>query len=222
LLTPAKVLLVRQDRLMFEGLVAILSDRPNLDVLGVASSAADAVEKSLLLQPDLVLMDMQLSDAEGWQVCERIRSRLPNVAVLFLSADTRDDAMERAVTAGAAGYLSTEVSTNELVDAINRLAEGELLVTAATLARLQRQGRGEDSETPTPAAPLSQPEREVLIRIAANLDNWAIAEQLGVEPAKVRALVRTVLEKLGAHSKAQAIDSARRAGLIDETAQART
>lgn len=204
---------------MFEGLVSILADRPNLEVLGVASSASDAVEKAVLLQPDVVLMDLRLSDAEGWQACELIRSRLPDVAVLFLSADVSDEAMERAVAAGAAGYLSTEISTDEVVEAIARLAEGELLVTAATLGRLLRQG-GEDAGLPAPSIPLSEAERAVLTRLAAGMPNWEIAEQLGVQPAVVRGRVRTVLEKLGVHSRAQAIDSARRAGLIGEAAGA--
>ncbi len=214
MLTPVKVLLVREDRLMFEGLLSILSDRPNLDVLGVASSVADAVEKSVLLKPDLLLMDVRLSDGDGWQACRQVRSRLPNVAVLFLSADLSDDAMERAVAAGAAGYLSTDASASEVVDAIARLADGELLVTTATLARLLRQGNGDGDEGPAPAQHLIGPEREVLKRMARDMDNSDIAAELAVEPAEVRGRVRGVLEKLGVHSKAQAVESARRAGLI--------
>ena len=216
---PIKVLLVREDRLMFEGLVSILADRPNLEVLGVASSASDAVEKAVLLQPDVVLMDVGLSDAEGWRACELIRGRLPDIAVLFLSADVSDDAMERAVAAGAAGYLSTEVSTDDVVDAIARLAEGELLVTAATLGRLMRQ-KGDEAALPAASVPLSEAERAVLTRMAAGLHNWEIAAQLGLQPAAVRGRVRAVLEKLGVHSRAQAVDSARRAGLIGEAAGA--
>ncbi|HET7466695.1 MAG TPA: response regulator transcription factor [Candidatus Dormibacteraeota bacterium] len=216
---PVKVLLVRQDRLMFEGLVSILADRPNLEVLGVASSASDAVEKAALLQPDVVVMDVGLSDSEGWQACEHIRRRLPDIAVLFLSADVSDDAMERAVAAGAAGYLSTEVSTDEVVEAIARLAEGELLVTAAALGRLMRQGR-EDAGPAAASVPLNDAERAVLTRMAAGLHNWEIAEQLGLQPSAVRGRVRSLLEKLGVHSRAQAVDSARRAGLIGEAAGA--
>ena len=213
---PVKVLLVRQDRLMFEGLISILADRPNLEMLGVASSARDAVEKAVLLQPDLVLMDVQLSDADGWQACESICRRMPNVAVLFLSADVTDEAMERAVAAGAAGYLSTEAPADEVVDAIARLADGELLVTASTLARMQRQDGDTDKEAPAPALELSAEDRLILEPIAAGIPNSEIAETLGLDPAEVRRRVRNLLEKLGVHSKVQAVDSARRAGLIAE------
>ena len=136
--TPIKVLLVEHDRLMFEGLVSILGEQEGLQVVGVASSAADAVDKSLHLRPDLVLTDVRFPDGDGAQICERIRSRLPNTAVLFLSADASQATIERAAMAGAAGYVSIEISAAELVDDIKRLADGELLVTVATIARQLR------------------------------------------------------------------------------------
>ena len=207
---------------MFEGLVSVLGDRRGIEVVGVASSAADAIEKSNLLEPDLVLMDTRLSDADGWQACARIREKRPDVAVMFLAADVSDGAIERAVLAGAAGYLSTEVSATELMDAIVKLAEGEMLVTASTFARLLRERTTALTDAPAPGVQLSRPEREVLARMAGGMDNSHIAEELHIDPGQVRSLVRAVLEKLGVHSKAQAVDSARRAGLFGDTAGAST
>lgn len=207
---------------MFEGLVSVLGDRRGIEVVGVASSAVDAIEKSNLLEPDLVLMDTRLSDADGWQACARIREKRPDVAVMFLAADVSDSAIERAVLAGAAGYLSTEVSATELMDAIVKLAEGEMLVTASTFARLLRERTTALTDAPAPGVQLSRPEREVLARMAGGMDNTHIAEELHIDPGQVRSLVRAVLEKLGVHSKAQAVDSARRAGLFGDTAGAST
>jgi len=189
---------------MFEGLMSVLSEHAELDLVGVASSAADAEEKSLVLKPDVAVMDVRLSDSDGAHACERIRSRTPNVAVLFLSADVSGDSMERAVMAGAAGYLSSDVSTTELVAAIKKVADGEMLVTA---------------DSPAPAVQLRAAEREVLRRLALAMSNADIAEELGIGPAEVRGLVRGVLEKLGVHSRAQAVDAARRAGLIEAAAE---
>ena len=200
---------------MFEGLVSLLGDQEGLEVLGVASSAADAVDKSMHLRPDLVLMDVRFPDGDGAQICERIRSRLPNTAVLFLSADTNEATVERAVMAGAAGYVSTQISVAELVGAIKTLAEGELLVTAAVLARLLRQGEIQPTDPDAPSAPeLTGREREIVTLLARGRDNIAIAAELEIEPATVRGHVRSLLEKLGVHSKAQAVDSARRMGLV--------
>ena len=218
--TPIRVLIVEHDRLMFEGLVSLLGDQEGLEVLGVASSAADAVDKSMHLRPDLVLMDVRFPDGDGAQICERIRSRLPNTAVLFLSADTNEATVERAVMAGAAGYVSTQISVAELVGAIKTLAEGELLVTAAVLARLLRQGEIQPIDPDAPSTPeLTGREREIVRLLARGRDNIAIAAELEIEPATVRGHVRSLLEKLGVHSKAQAVDSARRIGLVDDSAR---
>lgn len=107
---------------MFEGLVSILGDDPDLDVLGVASSAADAVEKSKVLDPDVLLMDMHLADGDGPQTCERVLAAAPGTSVLFLSAEDSAASMGRALKAGAAGFLSTGVPTHELLATIRRLA----------------------------------------------------------------------------------------------------
>jgi len=218
---PIKVLLAQQDRLMFEGLMSVLSEHAELDLVGVASSAADAEEKSLVLKPDVTVMDVRLSDSDGAHACERIRSRTPNVAVLFLSADVSGDSMERAVMAGAAGYLSSDVSTTELVAAIKKVADGEMLVTASTLARMLRGRQAPlfEADSPAPAVRLSAAEREVLTRFALAMSNADIAEELAIGPAELRGLVRGVLEKLGVHSRAQAVDAARRAGLIESEAE---
>lgn len=111
---------------MFEGLVAILGGYEDLDVLGVASSATDAVDKARVLEPDVVVMDMQLADADGPETCERVLAAYPRTAVLFLTADDGPASMARAVNAGAAGFLSTGVPTHELVATIHRLADREV------------------------------------------------------------------------------------------------
>src|SRR5439155_7682646 len=93
------ILLVEDHRLMFEGLSAMLSEYPDLNVLGVATTVADAVEKCTLLKPDLVLMDYRLPDGDGAVATERIRTMLPETAVLFLSAVTSESAQAKAIQA---------------------------------------------------------------------------------------------------------------------------
>lgn len=210
-----KVLVVQDERLMFEGLISLLADHPDISVAGVATSSADAVVKSVHLAPDVVLMDTRLRDSAGAQACERIRAARPDAAVLFLSAETGADTITRAAAAGAAGYLSTEVSTTELVDAIRKLAEGELLVTTSTLARELREQSGAAS-----AGRLTSRERQVLKLLASGLSNLQIASELGIDTPAVRSHVRSVIESLGVHSKAQAVADARHAGLLDDASGA--
>lgn len=216
--TAIRVLLVNSERLMFEGLVSVLADYEDLEVVGVAISAVDAVEKAKLLKPDLLVIDMHLGDSNGAQACEQVRAAVPGTAVLFLSPEVGNVSMERAVQAGAAGYLSTGVSTDELVAAIRKLADGEMLVTTSVLTRLMREGPTfEESEAPAPSSQLTARERDLLARIARGEQNADIARELGLERAAVRSDVRAVLEKLGVHSKVQAVDAARRAGLLTAT-----
>ena len=129
---PIRILLVEDHRLMFEGLTSLLSEYADMNVLGVATTVADAVDKAIVLKPDLVLMDYRLPDGDGSQAADRIRSKLPDTAVVFLSADLSEAAMMRAVEAGAAGYVSKGASAEELVSAVRKAADGEFLVAAST------------------------------------------------------------------------------------------
>ena len=211
------ILLVEDDRLMFEGLAILLGDEPGMRVVGVATTGAEAVEKAQLLKPDVVLMDYHLPDGDGTAPTGRIRALLPDAAILFLSADTSEAALQRAVEAGASGYISKAAPASELTASIERAAEGEFLLEAATVARLNEQRRRAQqrpSQQSRRAQRLTAPEQDVLARMAEGLDNRQIAEALQIGQAAVRGHVHRILEKLGSHSKVQALASARQAGLI--------
>src|SRR2546428_3610745 len=214
---PTTVLIVEDHRLMVEGLTSLLGEEPELKVVGTASTVKDAVEAARTLLPQVVLMDSRLSDGNGAEATERIRQEHPEVAVLFLSVDVSDEAMMRAVDAGACGYVSKAATAEELINAIRRAGEGEFLLPAATMARLlarQRDARRSQALKEKLEDELTSREREVLKMMAAGLDNYDIAEKLGIGYATVRSHVRGVLEKLGARSRLQAVALARESGLI--------
>ena len=212
------VLLVEDHRLMFEGLSSLLAEYPDINVLGVATTVADAVAKASLLKPDLLLMDYRLPDGDGAQASERIRATLPDTAVLFLSADPSEGSMMRAVEAGASGYVSKAASAEELVSSIRKAADGEFLLEAATMARLleqRRQAQQRATEQKRLINDLTPREHDVLKLMARGLDNYEIAEELGIGYGTVRGHVRGVLEKLGSHTRLHAVAEARRAGLVE-------
>jgi two-component system response regulator DevR len=212
------LLLVEDHRLMFEGLSSLLSEYPDLSVVGVATTVADSVHKAVLLRPDVVLMDYRLPDGDGAQATERIRVQAPDTAILFLSADPSEAAVTRAVEAGASGFVSKGATAEELVSAIRRAADGELLVEAATMTRLleaRRRSQLQREAQERVAAELTAREREVLRLMADGLDNGEIASRLGIGYGTMRSHVRGVLEKLGARSRLQAVAAARRAGLVN-------
>src|SRR5438270_13207205 len=203
---------------MFEGLAILLGDEPDMRVVGVATTGAEAVEKAQLLTPDVVLIDYHLPHGDGTAPCEKIRTRRPDTAILFLSADVTESALQRAVDAGASGYLSKAATTLELTDSIRRAADGEYLLEAATVARLSEQRRRSQlrpSQQSKRAPRLSAAEREVLVHMAHGLANAQIAETLHIAESAVRGHVHRILGKLGSHSKAQALATARQSGLID-------
>ena len=215
---PISVLIVEDHRLMVEGLASLLGEVPELKVVGTAGTVKEAVEKARELRPQVVLMDFRLPDGNGAEATARIRQDSPEVAVLFLSADVSDDAMLLAVDAGACGYVSKAASADELTSAIRRAGEGEFLLPAATMSRLlarQREQRRSQAARDKLAEDLTAREREVLKMMAAGLDNYDIADKLGIGYGTVRSHVRGVLEKLGARSRLQAVVLARESGLIN-------
>jgi two-component system response regulator DevR len=212
------VLLVEDSRLMYEGLLSLLGEYPDVSVVGVATSAADAVDKALLLKPDLVLMDYRLPDGDGAQAAQKIIARLPDTAVVFLSAESSETAMMRAVEAGASGFVSKGATADELITAVRRAADGERLLEAATMARLSAPGgqpNGEAAHAARNSAALTAREREVLALMVRGMDNTDIAGELGLTSGVVRGVVRSMLGKLGANTRVQAIAAARRQGLLD-------
>lgn len=214
---PISVLIVEDHRLMAEGLASLLGEEPELAVVGAAGSVKEAVEAAHSRPPEVVLMDFRLPDGNGAEATDRIRKEHPEVAVLFLSADISDDAMMLAVDAGACGYVSKAATAEELTNAIKRAGDGEFLLPAATMSRLlarQREVRRTQAQRQRMEEDLTSREHEVLKMMAAGLDNYDIAEKLGIGYGTVRSHVRGVLEKLGARSRLQAVALARETGLV--------
>jgi len=214
---PITILIVEDHRLMAEGLASLLGETPELKVVGTAGSVQEAVTVARSLHPQVVLMDFRLPDGNGAEATQRIKRESPEVAGLFLSADISDDAMMQAVDAGACGYVSKAATAEELTTAIRRAGEGEFLLPAATMSRLlgrQREARRSAAAREKIAEELTTREHEVLKMMAAGLDNYDIAEKLGIGYGTVRSHVRGVLEKLGARSRLQAVALARETGLI--------
>ena len=216
--TRARVLLVEDHLVVAEGLAAMLNATPDIQVVASSTSVADAVRLASECRPDIVIMDSQLTDGSGAEAALRIRQQLPKVAIVFLSADDSEAAMIAAVRAGACAYLLKARATADVVAAVRRAVEGEMLIPAAQLARLlarsQEMAR-EDAERLRLVQSLTPREKEVLDLMAQGLDNRAIAAELGIGFTTVRGHVQNILEKLDAHSKLEALACAARFGLLD-------
>src|SRR5438445_8583376 len=216
--TPITVLLVEDHLLVSEGLAVMINATGDLKVVGTAATAAEAVRLAMLQQPDVVVMDSHLPDGDGADIAGRIREGRPAVPFVFLSADESDMAMIAAVRAGACAYLPKSRATADVVEAVRRAAEGEMLIPATQLARLLARAHEmsrDEADRRRLLESLTRREMEVLSLMADGLDHRAIAAAPGIGFTTVRGHVQNVLEKLDAHSKLEALACAARYGLLD-------
>jgi two-component system, NarL family, nitrate/nitrite response regulator NarL len=208
---PVRVLIVDDHRVVADGIRLVLGQHADLEVVGVAGDAAEALALAAATRPDILLIDYQLPDATGAEVAARLRERQPGLRVLFLSMVMNDAVLREAVKAGARGYLLKTQPAAELVDAVRRTAAGELLIPAATLAGLI----AVSERGPQLLDRLTQREHEILRLLAEGLDNRGIAARLGIGYVTVRSHLRNLSSKLDAHSKLEVLARAAELRLIE-------
>lgn len=201
------VLVVDDHEVVRAGLRSLLNRRNDLQVVGVAANAAEAVERALATEPDVVIMDVRMPGSNGVEACREIRSRVPKASVLMLTSYTDEDAVVASILAGASGYLLKDSTGRELVQAIRVVASGgSLLDPAVTRAVLERI-KAEES----PEQILSGREQTILALISEGKTNREIGNALGLAEGTVRNAVSRILSKIDARSRTEA--AARFAGM---------
>ncbi len=209
---PIRVLIADDHGVVREGLRALLTGA-GLDVVGEAATGREALALAEQLRPQVVLLDIRMPDMDGLQALVAIKAALPETAVLMLTTYANPEYLARAVSLGAAGYLSKEVDPQRIPQAVRAVAGGETVIEREVLlAALQ------ESAAPRPAADehvpsLTEAEERVLRLIARGLSNDAIAEALSVSRNTVKTHVRHIFEKLGVSDRTQAAIWALRHGL---------
>jgi two-component system, NarL family, nitrate/nitrite response regulator NarL len=214
---PIRVLLVEDHQLVAEGMQALLAREGDIQVLGIARSVKDAVVLAAAGNPDVVIMDYRLPDGTGAQAGERIRRQGTRPSLVFVSGDESEEALLNAVRAGACVFLPKSRASADVVTAVRRAAEGEMLIPAAQLASLLTRAHlraRDDAERARLRAQLTPREHEVLLLMANGLDNKSIARELGLTITTVRSYVQDILEKLEAHSKLEAVAAAARLDIL--------
>jgi DNA-binding NarL/FixJ family response regulator len=204
--------LVADDHAGFRaGLAALLATSPGVRLVGEAADGAEAVARTLELQPDVVLMDLGMPGMDGVTATRRIRETSPHVAVLVLTMVAGDEAVVDALRAGARGYLLKGADRAELTRAIQAVAAGEAIFGPQVARRLMDHFAAAPVASPFPD--LSEREREILQLVARGLTNQQIADRLGIAPKTVRNHVSNIFGKLEVRDRAQAVARARDAGL---------
>jgi DNA-binding NarL/FixJ family response regulator len=198
-----KVFLLDDHEVVRRGVASLLETEPDIQVIGEASTAQQALARIPALRPDVAVLDVRLPDGNGVAVCREIRSQMPEVACLMLTSFTDDDALFDAVMAGAAGFVLKQIHGTDLVGAVRTVASGQSLLdprsTARMMARLRDQASRRD-----PLAALSDQERRILELIGEGLTNRQIGERMYLAEKTVKNYVSNLLAKLDMQRRTQA------------------
>lgn len=196
------------------GLRALLRAESGIEVVGEATTGAEAIALATTLQPDLLLMDLSMPDVNGIEATRQIVQVAPQVGILVVTMVDDDDSVFAAMRAGARGYLLKGAEGDETVRAIHAVSHGEAIFSPAIARRLMQFFGAPPPVVPPQLFPeLTDREHELLRLIAQGYTNAAIAEQLVISPKTVRNHVSNIFTKLQVAGRAEAIIRARDAGL---------
>lgn len=200
-----RVLSVDDHPLIREGVAAMIRDQPDMDLVAEAENGREAIRRYRELRPDVTLMDIRLPDASGIDTVIAIREEFPEARILILSTFEGDVDIQRALAAGARGYLLKSMPPEDLLEAIRQVHAGRKFIPARIAAQVAEY-LGED--------PLTAREIEVLRLVARGLRNREIADGLVISEETVKVHIRHILEKLAARDRTEAVAIAIRRGFI--------
>lgn len=204
-----RLLVVDDHPVVRMGLVAMLSEHPDFEVVGEAADGAEAVLLAARLTPDVVLMDLRMPVMDGAEATAKMLASPPAPAVLVLTTYDTDADIVRAVEAGANGYLLKDAPRETLADAIRRAARGETVLAPPVVARLASRLRA-------PAVPsLTDREAQVLQCVAKGMSNAEVGRELHIGEATVKTHLLRAFEKLGVTDRTAAVTAAYKSGQIE-------
>jgi two-component system, NarL family, response regulator DevR len=199
-----RVFLLDDHEIVRRGLIGLMETAGDIEVVGEAGSAAEAIRRIPALRPDVAVLDARLPDGSGIDVCRDIRSAHPAIRALILTSYEDDEALFSAIMAGAAGYVLKQIKGTDLVDAVRSVAAGRSLLDPLVTQRVLERIRNGTVNEPKELASLTAQERRILALIAEGLTNRQIGEHLFLAEKTVKNYVSALLAKLGVERRTQA------------------
>ena len=208
-----KVLIADDHPVVREGLSAMLSKEPDIEVVGEAENGAEAINKAKEFQPDVVLMDLRMPEVDGVEAMRHIRAENPNIEFIVLTTYDSDEYIFKGIEAGARAYLLKDAPREQLFKAIRAVHRGESLIEPAIASKvldrfadLSRQAQAVEA--------LSERELEVLRLVAKGARNKEIAAELSITESTVKTHIQTIFQKLGVGDRTEAVTEAIKKGII--------
>lgn len=193
-----------------ECLAHVLSAEPDLDVVAVATDGETALRLAEVHDPRVIVVDYQLADTDGGTVAAALKRQRPERVLVMLTGFADERVALAAIEAGCSGFLTKDRSASEVVETVRVAAAGHALITPKMLARLLPRIAGY-----TPGSDLTEREMTVLRLLATGSSNQSVAQELSLSVNTIRNYVQSILGKLGAHSRLEAVTTAVREGIID-------
>lgn len=198
-----RILLVDDHEVVRQGLRSLIDQEVDLQVVGEAGTAAEALRRAGYDSPDVVVLDVRLPDASGVEVCRDLRHRFPNLRIMMLTSHSDGEALRSAVQAGADGFVLKQVDLAYIIESIRRVAAGEPIIDPSLSREVVRFMRGETDEDPTLAS-MTEQERTILNLLGDGLSNREIADQVYLAEKTVKNYVSRILAKLGMSTRSEA------------------
>ncbi len=213
---PIRVLVVDDHEMFSDALSLLLGRLPELELAGAVHDAEEGLVRARELQPDVVLMDLDLPGMDGIEATQRMREAAPGAKVVIVTALSSPALIAGALAAGACGYVPKTRAVDELLDVVRRAAAGEIVMPDDDLPLVLEQLRGGTGMRPVAEIALGRltaRETQILRALAAGESTASVATKLGISPLTVQSHVKSILAKLGVHSKIEAVTLAWRHGI---------
>jgi two-component system, NarL family, response regulator DevR len=198
-----RVFLLDDHEVVRRGVAALLESEDDIEIVGEANSAEQALARIPAADPHVAVLDVRLPDGDGISVCREIRSRLPDVACLMLTSFSDEEALIDAVMAGASGYVLKQIHGSDLIGAVRTVASGQSLLDPRSTAQVLRRLRDHTTRK-DPLADLSKQEKQILDLIGEGLTNRQIGERMFLAEKTVKNYVSNLFAKLGMSRRTQA------------------
>jgi DNA-binding NarL/FixJ family response regulator len=200
-----RVFSVDDHPLLREGISALINSQPDMVLVGHATTGREAIQRFREFHPDVTLMDLRLPDVSGIDAMIAIRNDFPNARIVMLTTFEGDVEIQRALAAGARGYMLKSMAPHDLIDAVRQVHAGRKRIPAEIAAHLAEH-LGDEL--------LTQRERDVLQHVASGSRNRDIGERLLISEETVKVHIKHIMEKLGASDRTEAVTIAVRRGII--------